>query len=143
MKKILLSIFILICAITIGASSLPSVTLAWDPNDEPELKGYSIYIQEDGGAFTWLDDFDEIGLSDPLHPQVTIQGLNPRDFYYFAATAYSEDQESDFSNLACGKLVPGYNHYVDCDYQEPANRKKKGNSGGGGGCFISAVQGEL
>ena len=140
MKKILLAILILIAAATINASRLPSITLAWDPNDEPEFKGYSIYVQEDDGAFTWLEDFDEIGLSDPLHPQVTIQGLNPRDFYYFAATAYSENQESDFSNLACGKLVPGYDYYIGCDYRKPAKKKNGGN--GGGGCFISIIQGK-
>jgi len=143
MKKFLLMIAVLIIATALSASVLPYVTLAWDANEEPELKGYSIYIQEDGGAFTWIDDFDEIGLSDPLHPQVIIQGLDPRNFYYFAVTAYSEGEESDFSNLACGKLIPGYDHYVNCDYVEEEKNGDSGGSGGGsgGGCFISATQG--
>lgn len=147
MNKTLSFILIMMCSAVIGASSLPSVTLGWDPNTEPELRGYSIYIQEDGGEYTWVADFDENELRDPLHPQVTIQGLERRDFYYFAATAYSDSAESGFSDNACGKLIPGHDDYVDCDYQEPKKEKEKkkeksggSGGGGGGGCFISTTR---
>jgi hypothetical protein len=140
MKKIILAVCLLFVSLSINASLLPYVTLAWDANSEPELKGYSIYIQEDDGSFTWIDSWDETELVNPLLPQVTIQGLQPRDFYYFVATAYSETEESDFSEDACGKLIPGYDHYVDCDFQEnqPNPGQKKGG-GGGSACFISTI----
>ena len=143
MKKLFLAVG-LVCFLAFGlnASLLPYVTLAWDANDEPELKGYSIYIQENDGSFTWLDSWDETELVNPLAPQVTIQGLDPRDFYYFVATAYSDTEESDYSEDTCGKLIAGYDHYVNCDYQEPNNNGSGGGSDGGGSpspCFISTI----
>lgn len=143
-KSFLVAIGLLFVAIGINASLLPYVTLQWDANSEPELKGYSVYIQEDDGSFTWLDSWNEAELINPLMPQVTIQGLDPRDFYYFVATAYSDtDEESDFSEDACGKLIPGYDHYVDCDFQEPnpgGGSDGGGSDGGGSPCFISTIK---
>jgi hypothetical protein len=139
-KKLLSAALILAMAIGLQASVLPYVTLAWDSNTGPELKGYSIYCVEDDGSHTWLGDWDEVELEDPLNPQVTIQGLDPRDFYYFVATAYSDTVESDYSNQACGKLLG--DKYVDCDYQEPEPKPDNGGGSGGGGCFISALQGD-
>ena len=139
MKKIILVVCLLLVSLSIHASLLPYVTLVWDANSEPELKGYSIYAVEDDGSYTWMGSWDEIELTNPLFPQVTIQGLDPRDFYYFVATAYSETQESDYSDDACGKLLGDY--YVDCDFQEenkPKPDEKKGGAGASG-CFISTT----
>jgi hypothetical protein len=138
-RRIMLIIMAGVFAITVNASLLPSVTLVWDPNEEPELVGYSLYIQEDDGSYTWLGDIEETELDNPLAPKWTVVGLDKRDFYYFALTAFTETNESDFSENACGKLISGYDHYVDCDYQKPEKKKKSSGGGGGGGCFISTL----
>jgi hypothetical protein len=139
-KKIILAVCLLLASLSIHASLLPYVTLAWDANSEPELKGYSVYAVEDDGSYTFMGSWDETELANPLFPKVTIQGMDPRDFYYFVATAYSDTQESDYSEDTCGKLIPGYDHYVDCDFQEntPKSNKKSGGSGASG-CFISTI----
>jgi len=136
-RSIMVTIIIVI-AVSVTASLLPSVTLSWDANLEPELLGYSFYIQEDDGSYNWIGDVEETELENPLLPKWTIFGLEKRDFYYFALTAYSENGESDYSNDTCGKLVPGYDHYVDCDYKKPVDKKGSGG-GGGGGCFILSL----
>jgi hypothetical protein len=134
---------VLVMALSVNASFLPYIHLAWDANPEPEVLGYTLYIQESNGSFTWVDDIDETELSNPLLPDWKFQGLQPEDFYYFVLTAYSADNvESDYSNDVCGKLIPGYEHYVECDYKEPTGGSgggSSGGSGGGGGCFISTL----
>lgn len=138
-KRIIMVTIIIVMAISVTASLLPSITLTWDANPEPELLGYSFYIQEADGSYNWIEDVEETELGNPLFPQWTILGLEMRDFYYLVATAYSENSESDYSNDACAKLIPGYDHYVDCDYQKPVDKKDSGSGGGGGGCFISSL----
>jgi hypothetical protein len=139
-RKIMLIIMAVVIAISVNASLLPSVTLIWDPSEEPEIIGYSLYIQNDNGSYTWIDDVDETELDNPLSPKWTFVGLDKKDFYYFALTAFTETVESDFSENACGKLIDGYDYYVDCDYQKPEKKKKSsGGGGGGGGCFISTL----
>jgi hypothetical protein len=135
-RRIIMVTIIIVMAISVTASLLPSVTLTWDANSEPELLGYSFYIQEGDGSYKWIDDVEETELENPLIPQWTIFGLEKRDFYYFALTSYSENAESDYSDDACGKLIPGYDNYVDCDYQKAGDKK---GSSGGGGCFISSL----
>lgn len=137
-KRIIMVTIVIVMAISVTASLLPSVTLMWDANSEPEVLGYSFYIQEADGSYKWIDDVNETELENPLIPQWTIFDLEKRDFYYFVATAYSENAESDYSDDACGKLIPGYDHYVNCDYQKPGDKKGSGG-GGGGGCFISSL----
>ena len=137
-RRIMMIIMAVVIAISVNASFLPSVTVSWDPNDEPDILGYTLYIQEGDGTYKWIDDIEETELDNPLFPKWTVVGLDKRDFYYIALTAYTETGESDFSENVCGKLIPAYDHYVDCDYQEP-QKKKKSSGGGGGGCFISSL----
>ena len=139
-RRSIMVTIIIVMAISVTASLLPSVTLSWDANSEPELLGYSFYIQEDDGSYNWIRDVEETELENPLLPKWTFFVPEKRDFYYFALTAYSENGESDHSNDACGKLIPGYDHYVDCDYKKPVDKKgSSGGGGGGGGCFISSL----
>lgn len=147
MKKFIAAIFILMIAFSIKASLLSYVVLAWDANGEPELTGYNIWLQKDD-AYTLLDEVDENELADPLHPQWTIQGLQPDQYAYFVLTAYSDNGESDFSNVACGEL--DNDRYVPCGsivdpvddpapvVDDPAPAKTS-SSGGGSSCFISTI----
>jgi hypothetical protein len=104
------------------------VSLEWDANEEPEVIGYNIYgrnhLNEDYRLFGEIleQDFDN-----PLFPTVTFWNLNNNLTYYFVATAFSEDDESEYSN--------------EVVWTAPTSSPKgtsKGSSGGG--CFISTVQ---
>ncbi len=67
------------------------ITLAWDPNDEPDVAGYIVYYGRQSRDY----DYD-VDVGD--YNSVTISGLVEDVRYYFAVTAYdSEGNESDFS----------------------------------------------
>jgi hypothetical protein len=69
-----------------------TVTLAWDPNTEPDLAGYILYY---GQASTNYDFVIDTG----TNASYTVGGLAEGETYYFAVTAYNaESLESDFSN---------------------------------------------
>lgn len=76
-----------------------TVTLAWDANTEPDLAGYNIYYGETSGDYT--DSIDVKNVT-----EYTIRDLVPGKRYFFAATAYDEDDnESAYSeelNLIIG-----------------------------------------
>ncbi len=71
---------------------LASVTLAWDPNNEPEVTGYRLYYGTESGTYTSVIDVGNLvdrELSDLAYGTT----------YYFAVTAYSADGlESPLSN---------------------------------------------
>jgi len=68
------------------------VTLAWDPNTEPEIAGYKIYWGPSSGNYTNSKDAGN-------NTSCTVTGLEEGKTYYFAATAYNGDgNESNFSN---------------------------------------------
>ena len=83
---LLLSVLILPC-ITRAAS----VTLAWDPNTDPDLAGYKIYYGFASRDYSFCVDVAN-------YTSCVISGLEPGETYYFAATAYDlSSNESDFS----------------------------------------------
>jgi hypothetical protein len=128
------------------------VTLAWDPNDEPDLAGYTLYVNEDGSGppYYQLDavSLDEI---EPDNPMYTANELRENIQYCFVLTAYNTDDfESGFSNEVCvlnGKddtiNVPqdGQDYVVSKSQNDVVSFSQGESSGGGGGCFIS-VSGE-
>lgn len=68
-----------------------TVTLAWDANTEPDLAGYNIYYGE-----TSRDYAHSINVKNVT--QYTVQGLEAGKTYFFAATAYDNDNnESAYS----------------------------------------------
>jgi len=77
-----------------------SVTLAWDPNSESDLAGYTIYYDTDSGPpYRYSIN---VPLSSPdfnrYSPEYTVSGLADGT-YYFVATAYkSGGLESGYSN---------------------------------------------
>jgi hypothetical protein len=76
----------------IGTVIGESVTLAWDPNSEPDLAGYRLYY---GVASRTYDHTLEV-IGDT---QVSVDGLELGTTYYFAVTAHNTaGLESDYSN---------------------------------------------
>jgi hypothetical protein len=75
-----------------SSADAAQVTLAWDPNMEPDLAGYRIYV---GYMSRDYDYFMDAG----NHTSCVVSGLEQDQMYYFAVTAYdTENLESDFSN---------------------------------------------
>ena len=104
------------------------VTLAWDPNDEPDLAGYVVYVNENGTGIPYYQ-LDAVSLDEiePDNPLYTATGLKEESYYCFVVTAYdSEGFESGFSNEVC--VLNG---------QQVALNFDQNRGGGGGGCLIS------
>ena len=67
------------------------ITLAWDPNSEPDLAGYKLYIGTSSGNYTQTRN---LGLT----TQYTISDLIGGPPYFFSLTAYNQKGfESGFS----------------------------------------------
>lgn len=69
------------------------VTLAWDPNTEPDLAGYKVYHGTQSRSYGDPIDVQNV-------TQVTLTDLTPGQTYYFAATAYDNEvpvKESAYS----------------------------------------------
>jgi hypothetical protein len=87
------------------------ITLAWDANSEPNLRGYKIYYKSGlSGEPYGGTDADQgnspitlpiENLADPNNPEYTLSGLHDNEVYFFRATAYNDqEQESEYSNEA-------------------------------------------
>jgi hypothetical protein len=106
-----------------------TVTLGWDANSEPDLEGYVIYRNTGD-------------LTDPLHPKITLTGLNEGQEHYIALTAYNtEGVESNFSNDVCVEVAGGSAGVCANRSNSVSSNTGSSYSGGGGGssnaCFIS------
>lgn len=82
-----------------------SVTLAWDPNPEPDIAGYKIYVGEESGVY----EEPIVMAGAPEEPQFKVVGLeNGRD-YYFVVTAFNEaGLESDYSNEVVAEIPENF-----------------------------------
>ncbi len=123
-KVYLLSCLTAICLTFVfpHVSSAHKVTLAWDPNTEPDLAGYIAYWGTSSGNYPYLTDVGN-------NTKHTIKGLKKDQVYYFAITAYdSEYNESDYSD-ELAYIVPSTDTESSGD----------GEGGGGGGCFIATA----
>src|SRR5262245_1626675 len=73
-------------------ASSQNVSLAWDPNSEPDLAGYIVYYGNASGQYT-----NSSRLANTTN--TTVSGLQQGGTYYFAVTAYNDQGlESDPSN---------------------------------------------
>ena len=132
MRRIFLASMSALIISILGAPAQGSeVTLAWDPNHEPDLIGYIVYVNDVSfsPSYYQLDtvSLDEI---DPDNPMYTATDLKENVQYCFVVTAYdSEGFESGFSNEVC---VFNGQEIVSNSVQS-----RGGGGGGGGGCFIS------
>ncbi len=77
--------------VSAGLARADGITLAWDPNPEPQVAGYKVYS---GTASRTYSGGADVG----NWTSCFMSGLEPEKTYYFAATAYSSTgEESDYS----------------------------------------------
>jgi hypothetical protein len=74
------------------ANTASQVKLAWDPNTEPNIAGYRVYIGTASGVYSAPVDVGNI-------TNYTATGLQPGTSYFISVTAYDQSAiESGFSN---------------------------------------------
>ena len=150
-KLVAQSTWVLLLLITIACPALSAdLTIAWDPNSEPDVSAYGIYIQKGakGPPYDFLGyiDLNEI---DPANPSYVITGLEDGAEYYLVVTALdTEGLESVYSNSACARIQGTAQPCTDsggADTPPTGGGGSGGGSssggGGGGGCFIDVLQG--
>jgi uncharacterized repeat protein (TIGR02543 family) len=82
-------LFNLVCS-SIGFPA--EVNLAWDPNTEPDLAGYKIYLGVQPRQYSWIMDAGN-------RTQATVGNLDATITYFLSITAYNaQGMESGFSN---------------------------------------------
>jgi hypothetical protein len=117
----LLTLLFVILSLLVPAAHAGEVTVAWDPNPEPEVAGYKIYFGTTPGSYTVSMDAGNI-------TSKVISGLEAGLTYYFAAVAYdSSGNESGFSN-EISYVVPA-----------AASAESSPSPGSGSGCFIATA----
>src|SRR5881628_2728584 len=81
-----------LCFLAPALSSAAQVTLAWDPNADPDLAGYKVYYGTSSGSYQFSVDVGNV-------TSFTLAGLLEGQIYYLATTAYNiKGIESEFSN---------------------------------------------
>jgi hypothetical protein len=114
------------------------VTLAWDPNSEPDLEGYGVYFRKDtqGPPYDLAGYLAIAELTNVYAPSFVVSGLEKGFRYYFAVSAYdTAGNESSFSNAVCADVG---DTITPCPEASSSSAPASGGGGGGGGCFISA-----
>ena len=119
------------------------VTLAWDPNSEPDLEGYGVYFRKGtpGPPYDLAGNLALADLTNDTAPLFVVSGLEKGFKYYFAVTAYdTAGNESTFSSAVCAEIG---DTITPCAAAPPDSGAVSGGGGsgggGGGGCFISAA----
>src|SRR5262245_34574827 len=64
-------------------SASTSVTLDWNPNTEPDLEGYKIYVATASGAYSGA-----FGTAPATATSFVVNGLQPGVTYFFVVTAF-------------------------------------------------------
>jgi hypothetical protein len=92
LSKPLSLIFVaLLFLLTPRAALSSQVTIAWDANSQPQVKGYKLYYGTSSGQYTTNADVENQTAATP-------SGLQAGAAYFFAATAYdSSGNESNYS----------------------------------------------
>lgn len=92
MKKILLALALFIAPFACAQTSqLHSVTLAWDPNPEPDIASYVIYFGTGSRTYSYATNVGNFSTA-------AVRGLEAGRTYFFAVTAVNTSGlESDFS----------------------------------------------
>ena len=96
-RAILTLTFALLMFCSSGISSQAAQAgFSWLPNNEPTVTGYKIHYGTASLNYTFVID---VGLPEVIdgRVQTKIDGLEEGQTYYFAATAYSDTTESDYS----------------------------------------------
>jgi hypothetical protein len=83
-----------------------SILLTWEPNTEADLEGYNVYRSTDPSPGDWGLPINDKGVLDVESYEDT--GLGDQITYYYVVTATDEvPNESEYSNVAEGKTLPG------------------------------------
>ena len=118
----LLLLLLAVLSLLVPAVHAAQVTVAWDPNPEPEVAGYKIYYGTTSGSYTASIDAGSA-------TSAVISGLQDGATYFFSAVAYdNSNNESGFSN--------------EITYAVPAAASASvggESSSGGGACFIATA----
>src|SRR5712692_2336086 len=81
-----------LCSLPPALSSAAQVTLAWDPDTDPDLAGYKLYYGFSSGSYQSSVDVGNV-------TTYTLSGLLEGRIYYFVVTAHNLSlAESGFSN---------------------------------------------
>jgi hypothetical protein len=92
LETLILVFSIFSCLLCIPHANAASVTLAWNPNTEPDVAGYRLYYGKASGTYESAID---VGNQTTYSISGFIEGVD----YYFAVTAYNADGfESAFSD---------------------------------------------
>jgi hypothetical protein len=92
---ILLVVVVVLVRFTLNLDA-PSISMAWDPNSEPNLAGYNVYRSQESGVFT----------KPPLNGSELVTATTFTDsmiergqtYYYVVRAVGTEKQESEPSN---------------------------------------------
>ena len=128
------------------------LTIAWDPNSEPDVSAYGIFIRKgaEGPPYDFLG-YVALNEIDPANPSFVVTGLEEGAIYYVVVTALdTEGLESVYSNSACARIQGTAQPCTDSgggDTPPTGGGGSGGGSssgsssggGGGGGCFISVL----
>jgi chitinase len=88
--------FSLLILLLAGNAFAAQISLAWDPNTEPDLAGYRVHIGDSSGVYHTTVDVGNVS-------SVIVSGLQDGRVYYFVLTAYDTNgTESDFSEEVSG-----------------------------------------
>jgi hypothetical protein len=110
-----------------GVAFSATVTVAWDPNPEPTVAGYSMYYGTSSGRYTNSVD---VGSS----TRCTISALMEGVTYYLAVTAYDgSGNQSGYSDEIVYTVPSG------TDPAPSPGSSAASGGGGGGGCFIATA----
>ena len=103
------------------------VTLAWNPNPEPDIAGYKIHYGTSSGSYTSHVDVGN-------HTTSTVSGLQDATKYYFAATTYNNGGlESSYSaEVVYNPPAPS------CTYSISPTTRAHPASGGTGGVNVTS-----
>jgi len=125
---ILFSLILFLSLFPVQSAQAGQVTLAWDPNSEPDLAGYEIYYGTASRNYSFHVDVGNV-------TTYTLTGLQPGVTYYFAATAYStQGLESDYSNEVVYTVPP-------CSYTLSPTSASFPASGGSGSISVNTQSG--
>jgi hypothetical protein len=87
----IVSTLLLLLALFPGRLAASALTVAWAPNTEDDLAGYSVYYGIQSGNYDSVIDVGNV-------VQYTVSNLEPDTHYYCAVTAYdTSGNESNFS----------------------------------------------
>jgi len=136
---------VLIFSLVAAYAHAYDITLAWDPNTEPELAGYILYTRENEPESNFHQvDYYSLDEIDPNNPQGSVNELENSKTYFFAVTAINNDGlESNFSNQVSvmnGEIV---DDVVINDNVSAGNDQVYTGNSSGGGCFILTANGSI